>query len=71
VTNEPRTIIRTAVEQGMHGPIAMGVARISRVTTGGAAIQRTFNPPRSDLLDTDWDSMSDADIAAISLSTDG
>lgn len=55
------TIVRELVDP----PIRRGVLSVRRVRERGQAVSVQFNPPRADLLDTDFDSMSDNEIAAL------
>jgi hypothetical protein len=54
------TIVEPDGLGGCNGPpIPVGVAQVSRIRDNAPTITRTFDPPRADLLDADWDSMSD------------
>jgi hypothetical protein len=41
----------------------VGVVRVTRVREQGPTITKWFGEPRGDLLDTDWDALTDSEIA--------
>jgi hypothetical protein len=65
---EPLTMITTIVAPngpgGCNGPpIEVGVVRVTRVREQGPTVTKWFGEPRGDLLDTDWDALTDSEIA--------
>jgi hypothetical protein len=66
----PKTIITTIVDSNGPGgcnapPIEVGVFRVTRLREQGPTITREFGEPRVDLLDADFDAMTDDEIANI------
>jgi hypothetical protein len=67
---EPFTLTTTIVEPngpgGINGPpIRVGVYRVIRTRKNAASLTVTFNPPNAALLDTDFDAMTDDELAAL------
>jgi hypothetical protein len=66
----PKTIITTIVDSNGPGgcnapPIEVSVFRVTRLREQGPTITREFGEPRVDLLDADFDAMTDDEIANI------
>jgi hypothetical protein len=64
------TIVERVVDPngpgGCNGPpIEAGVFRVTRLYDDRPAVTRTFGEPRADLLDVDWDALSDEQIMTI------
>jgi hypothetical protein len=67
---ERHTFVQTVVEPngpgGCNGPpIEVGVIGVTRTSPAAPTIAVSFPEPREDLLDTDFDEMSDDEIAAL------
>jgi hypothetical protein len=70
---ERHTLVHTVVEPngpgGCNGsPIEVGVIGITRTSPVAPPIAVSFPEPREDLLDTDFDEMSDEEMAALATS---
>ena len=60
MTAESMTVTRTVVASGKDG-----VRRVTRRAANGVCVTKQFNPPRADLLECDWEKLSDSEIVRL------
>ena len=66
------TIATIAVDPNPAGscegpPVYAGVAKVLRTRRGAPPIIKLLDPPRADLIDAEWDAMTDEEIAALGI----